>query len=117
MYCCQESPQFPAEPLTHLKNAMDMILSMNHADQRPESEKIIREIDMALFSLDPGTGEKLETLLIEDTTFLPNGDGLIDRDRQIVEIDESEYPDDPLKAFGGRNRMSKKNTYFNQELL
>jgi len=109
-YCCRKRPSFtfPSEPVKYLKKAMDMILGMNHPDQRPEYEKIIRELNMALFSLDPGTAELLEELLIEDTTPLPNGPSSYGR--QIVQIDESEFPEDPLKEFGGRNKISRGTT-------
>jgi len=106
IYCCPGTSK--TEPLTHMKKAMDMILGMNHPDQRPEYEKIIRELNMALFSLDPGTAELLEELLIEDTTPLPNGPSSYGR--QIVQIDESEFPEDPLKEFGGRNKISRGTT-------
>jgi len=110
IYCCRscECFTFPIEPLNHLAKAMTIILEIKHRDQRPEYEKIIREIDMALFSLDPDTGELLRKLLIEDTTPLPNGYGDTEHDRQIFEIDELDG--DPLKSLGGRKKISEWTT-------
>jgi len=110
IYCCpnRRSFKFPTKSLKYLKNAMDIILAIQHPDDRPEYEEIIRELDMALLSLDSGRDNALMNLLIEDTTPLPNGDGPTDHGRQIFEIDESVYPDDPLNALGGRNKISKR---------
>jgi len=116
IYCCPDSGSFTFSrgAIAHMKNAMDLILAMTHPDQRPEYEKIIRELDMALFSLHGDAEERkkaeliktLEELLRKDTTPLPHGDGPTDHGRQIVTINESEFPEDPLN--GIRNNISRR---------
>jgi len=50
IYCCPNTSQ--TEPLFHMKNAMDIILAIEHPDESPKYEEIMRDINMALFSLD-----------------------------------------------------------------